>query len=332
MRFSFPYPTCVEALNHPVGFVSPANLLDLARRVEDHGLYALWATDHLAPWTDLIDPQAGPPNWYDILIAMACAASVTSTVKLGLGVVVVPQRDPVILAKQIATFDSFSDGRVLFGVGIGIARQEFELARPRETGVNRGRMLDEAMAAMHAIFTEPSASFEGEYYAFHDLALAPRPVQNPLTIYLSGKVDATLRRAAQYGHGLMVAGRPPAAFAEWREKLRKETDALGRDVSEIDMTYCPNVFIDDSHDTAVDRFAGSRMGQRYLATTGLSAEQLAAMQMVGTPQEVADRLHLYAEAGMTQVMPAHVGVETFEEYLDQFRRYVEQVIPCYERG
>ncbi len=83
---------------------------------------------------------------------------------------------------------------------------------------------------------------------------------------------------------------------------------------------------------AIARFASSRMGRRYLTHTGLEPEQAAAENMVGAPQEVADRLHLFAEAGMTQCLPTHIGVETFEEYLDQFRRYVDQVIPCYERG
>ena len=331
MRFSFFYPTCVEALNQPVGFARPAEILDLAREVEDRGLYALWAADHLAPWADLIDPRAGPPNWYDIMIAMAGVASVTSTVKLALGVVVVPLRDPVVLAKQVATLDAFSEGRVLFGVGIGSARQEFGLLRPREAGANRGRMLDEALAAMQALFTEPSASFDGEYYAFRDLAFAPKPVQAPLPIYLSGAVEATLRRTARYGTGLMTGGHSPGAFAAWRERLRVEMEAAGREVSEIDLTFCPGVLLDDSHERAVSRFASSRMGRRYLKRTGLEPEQGAAENMVGTAQEVADRLHLFAEAGMTHCVPTHVGVDTYEEYLDQFRRYVDQVIPCYER-
>ncbi len=332
MRFSFSYPSCVESLNHPVGFARPAELLDLAREVEDRGLYALWAADHLAPWPAVIDPEKGPPNWYDIMVAMACVASVTSNVKLGLGVIVVPLRDPAVLAKQVATLDAFSDGRVLFGVGIGSARQELELLRPRESGANRGRMLDEALEAMQAIFTEPSASFEGEYYAFRELAFAPKPVQSPLPLYLSGTVAPTLRRAARYGHGLLAAGHSPAAFAEWRERLRAEMEAAGREISEIDLTFCPSVMLDESHERAIERFARSRMGQRYLKRTGLEPEEAATENMVGTPEEVAERLHLLAEVGMTHCVPTHVGVDTFEEYLDQFRLYVDRVIPCYERG
>ena len=333
MRFSFPYPTCVEALNHPVGLAQPAELLDLARRVEDHGLYAIWSTDHLVPWAEAhIDAKPGPPNWYDILIAMACAASVTSSVKLGLGVVVVPFRDPVILAKQVATLDAFSQGRVLFGVGLGVTREEFVRLRPRERKANRGRMLDEALAAMRALFTEPSASFEGEYYAFNELAFAPRPVQQPLPIYLSGTVDATLRRTAQYGQGLMITGCAPTAFAERCDHLRVEMEAVGRQVSEIDIVFSPNVVLDDSHDRAVEQFAASRIGKRYLSRTGMTPEAGAAANMVGTAEEVAERLHEFTEAGMTHCQPAHIGVETFGAYLDQFHRFVDRVIPCYERG
>ena len=98
-------------------------------------------------------------------------------------------------------------------------------------------------------------------------------------------------------------------------------EAVGRQVSEVDIVLSPNVLLDDSHDRAVERFAASRIGKRYLTRTGMTPEAGAAANMVGTAEEVAERLHAFTEAGMTHCQPAHIGVETFEAYLDQFHSF-----------
>jgi len=328
LKFSFPLPTCVEGLNHPPGTIKPAELIALARAAENLGFYALWANDHLAPWPGLQEAHSEPLNWYEILIASACCASVTTRIKLGLGVIVVPLRDPVLLAKQVATLDALSGGRVLLGVGIGTMREEFDALRPRDAKANRGRMLDEALAAMHLLFGQAPASFSGKYYAFDNVSLYPKPLQRPLPLYVSGQVDATLRRAARYGAGLMLSANRTQDIAARVDKLSAALRTAGRAGERLDITMCPVLCLDPVHERAVARFLDSSVGRRFAASgTSVNAERLASKHLIGTPEEVAERIRDWASAGMTHCAPLHIVAESAAEMIEQMHAYAEDLVP-----
>src|SRR5262245_57489911 len=202
----------MEGLNQPPATIRPPDILRIAQEAEALGLDSLWANDHLTPWPKLRQPDPRPYNWYEILITTAWCARATTRIKLGLGVIVVPFRDPLILAKQIATLDVLSGGRVLLGVGIGTVRDEFEILQPRKRTANRGAMLDETLQALDRLLNQAEAGFGRQHYAFEKIALDPKPVQKPLPLYLSGQVSETLHRVATRATGLMVMGAPPAAL------------------------------------------------------------------------------------------------------------------------
>jgi probable F420-dependent oxidoreductase len=315
----------MEGLNQPPAFASPAELLQVARTAEALGLYSLWANDHLAPWPRLRQQDARPYNWHEILIATACCASVTTRIKLGLGVVVVPYRDPLLLAKQLATLDAMSGGRVLLGVGIGTVRDEFEILQPRQKKANRGAMLDEALEAIGLLFTEPETSFSGEYYAFEKIVLYPKPAQKPLPLYISGEVSETLSRVARRATGLMVMGCPPAALRTRLDALAVEMEKAGRTMSELDVALSLAVSIEPTHERAVARFRDSYVGRRLLARFPL--EQLVQSHLIGTRDEVAERITALGDAGMTHCAPQHIAADRFEEMLEQMHRYAQDVIP-----
>lgn len=329
MKFSFPLPTCTEGLNQPPGSIGPEDVIELARTAEKLGFDAVWANDHLAPWPALRAADAGPYNWYDVLISLACCARATSTIKLGLGVVVVPFREPVVLAKQVATLDAFSGGRVLFGVGIGTQREEFEALRPGPAKANRGRMLDETLAAIDALFNQAEASFSGTYYAFEKVALDPKPVQKPLPIYISGKVAATLERAARYGSGLMLLGGSPEIIRERVAALGAALEAAGRDLSEIDVAACPAISLDTTRERAVKRFLDAPVGHRFTSWTNSPAEieDMIGRQIIGTPEQAAERVVAWGEAGMTHFAPQHIAARTAGEMSEQMHMIAEELIP-----
>jgi len=328
VRFSFSIPNCTERLNQPAAFAGPDRLVELARTAERLGLYALWANDHLAPWPKLGAAGGDPPNWYEAIVTMACCASATTRIRIGFGVIVVPYREPVLLAKQVATLDAFSNGRVLLGVGIGAVRDEFRTLRPRERKPDRGGRLDEPRAALVRLFNEREASFAGRHYAFEKLSLCPRPVQEPLPIYLAGAVPATLKRVARFGAGLMVARSSPDELSAWIAELGVALEEVGRELREIDVVSCPVLRLDATREAAAKRALDSHIGRRFTgAGDPAEVERLLATQLVGTPQDVAERIAAQAEAGVTHCAPPHVVAETFDEMMEQMHRYAEDVIP-----
>lgn len=329
MKFSFPLPACMEGLNQPPGFSSPGDLVKIAQTAEQLGFYALWANDHVAPWPRLREATNQPLSWYDTLISTSYCANATSTIKLGLGVVVVPFREPVILAKQIATLDQFSGGRLLFGVGIGTSRDEFATLRPREADWNRGEILDETLEVLDLLFNRESASFDGKYYAFEELALYPKPAQDPLPIYVSGGVAATLKRVARYGTGLLVTSGPIDGMRARVNDLSTELDEAGRDLSEIDVTVSFAVSLASTNEKARERFFNSHVGQRFTSWTTDQdmIEGMIKSNLIGTPEEVAEHIRQRAEAGMTHCAPQHIASESVDEMIEQMHIYAEEVVP-----
>ena len=326
MKFGYVLPTCQEGLDQPPAFGGPKELIEIAQMAEKLGFDSLWGNDHITPWETLRATHGQQPlNWYEILITMACCATATERIELGLGVIVMPFRDIVILAKQLATLDVFSGGRLLFGVGIGTVRDEFELLRPRQLKANRGAMLDESLEALRLLFTEPVASFSGRYYAFEKVNLYPKPIQKPLPLYISGRVEATLERVAKSATGLMTMAAPPDALRAKVNDLRTACEKEGRDVSEIDVTISAALSLDSTRERAIERFTNSAVGRRF-AGRG-SMDQFVSGNLIGTTNEVADRINQLGEAGLTHIAIQHVAADSYDVMKEQMQIFAEKVLP-----
>ena len=181
MKYDMEIPTSREAVFVPVPFAGPQEIVKIVQDAEKLGYHTVWGTDFmtLAPGVSPIeDPD--PPNWYELIVSLSYLAAVTEKIVLGTGVILIPYRDPVILARQITTLDHFSNGRVAFGIGLG-NRAEYEMIQPRMRKVHRGRMLDEKMEALHHLFdhSQRTVSYSGKYVEFRDVEIYPKPVQNP---------------------------------------------------------------------------------------------------------------------------------------------------------
>jgi len=174
----------------------------LGRAAEAAGFDSLWVADHVVlPDPPVPDrPMAPDMRLLDPIVALTFLAAHTSRILLGTGVIILPQRQALVLAKQLASLDVLSNGRVVFGLGVGWCEPEM-----RSVGVSfvdRGRIADEYLAAMRAVWTQPKPSFKGRFVSFESVQAMPRPVQTPTPkIVVGGRTAPAFRRAVTQAHG-----------------------------------------------------------------------------------------------------------------------------------
>jgi probable F420-dependent oxidoreductase len=180
---------------------SPDALVKAAQAAEASGFDSVWAGEHLV----LPDPQVPPSPMepqdpaLDSLLALSWAAAHTTTIRLATGIVILPQRNPVVLAKQVATLDVLSGGRVMLGVGAGYLEPEF-----RAVGANfaeRGAVTDEFIDAMRALWYDQHPAYHGRFADFAGIDAHPRPVQQPIPLIVGGHSAPAYRRAVARAHG-----------------------------------------------------------------------------------------------------------------------------------
>jgi probable F420-dependent oxidoreductase len=180
---------------------TPAEIAATVRAVEAAGFDSVWAGEHVI----LPDPQVPPSPMapqdpaLDPLLALAWAAANSSTLRLATGIVILPQRNPVVRAKQVASLDVLSNGRVTLGIGVGYLEPEF-----RAIGAdyeNRGAVTDEYLDAMHHLWYDEHPEFHGRFADFAGVDAYPRPVQRPVPIVIGGHTPRAYRRAVARGQG-----------------------------------------------------------------------------------------------------------------------------------
>jgi probable F420-dependent oxidoreductase len=223
------------------GAATREGVLAVATKVEALGFDSLWVSDHVViPWR--IDsrypynatgefPLAPGTDFLEPLTALTLTAAVTSRVRLGTSVLVLPHRHPVLTAKMLATLDHLAPSRVILGAGVGWMREEIELF-----GVpyaRRGAWTDEAIAIMRACWRDERVSHHGEFFRFEDLGVRPRPARGMIPIWIGGHTDRALRRVATLGDGWHAAFPTPAALGEGLARLREACRTAGRDVATL---------------------------------------------------------------------------------------------------
>jgi probable F420-dependent oxidoreductase len=212
--------------------------LELAAAAERLGFESLWTTEHVVVPSgyESVYPYSKSGRMFggedmpspDPLVWLAFLAGVTERIRLATGILVVPQRNPIILAKEVASLDVLSGGRVTLGVGAGWLEEEFDAL-----GVSfsdRGDRTDEAIRLMRTVWTEELPSFSGEFNSFSDVYVRPMPVQQPVPIVVGGHSKRAARRAGELGDGFFPASAKYDSLpglvalarehaAEWVEKL-----------------------------------------------------------------------------------------------------------------
>lgn len=174
----------------------------------------------------------------DPLIWMAFAAAVTTRLRFLTGILILPQRTPVVLAKELATLDYMSGGRIHLGIGVGWLREEFEaIGVPFE---RRGARTDEYIAAMRALWAKDDASFKGEFVSFGGMSCNPKPVHGSIPVVIGGHSEAAAKRAGRLGDGFFPATGAAVAVEPLIELMRRTAREAGRDPAAIEVTTgCP---------------------------------------------------------------------------------------------
>src|SRR5581483_9837883 len=172
VRVSVQLPTCTEGLVNPIPFAAaPDDFVRLAQAAERLGYDGVWGNDHVTAAPYVREHWSEPPNFYEVLVTLATVGAHTRRVHLGTAVIVLPLRDPVLLAKQVATLDRMTGGRVILGVGIGAYREEFRAQAPRRATARRGDLLDEGLAALRLLFTAREATYAALHTEFEGVEM-----------------------------------------------------------------------------------------------------------------------------------------------------------------
>lgn len=232
-------------------FPEPDRAVEMARAAEEAGFESLWAAEHIVVATgEGATPYRGSPDgrmdrlWRrggipDPLIWLAFVAGYTRTINLGTNVVIVPEHQPVVLAKSAATLASLSGGRLLLGIGVGELPEEYAAVGMEFT--NRGRRMDESIEAMRTLWRDEIATYQGRYVAFDKVRCEPRPPRGTIPLHVGGASPAALRRAGRYGDGYFPWIDPRVdlheALSEIIPAAREEARRAGRDPDGIEVTF-----------------------------------------------------------------------------------------------
>jgi probable F420-dependent oxidoreductase len=215
---------------------------ELARALEERRFESLFLPEHTHIPASRRSPWAGGSElpkeyWHtlDPFVALAIAAAATTHLKLGTGICLVTERDPIVTAKSVATLDLLSKGRFLFGIGAGWNAEEMENHGTEFD--SRFRLMSERVQAMKAIWTEEEASFHGDFVDFDSIWCHPKPYQKPHPpILLGGESQYTLQRIAEFCDGWFPRGRGGFDPVSKLDTLKALFEQAGRDISELSVT------------------------------------------------------------------------------------------------
>jgi probable F420-dependent oxidoreductase len=331
MRFSVAIPTCVEGLLFPIPFITPERLMRVALAAESLGYHSVWGNDHLSTQNYVKAAWPDPPNYYEPLISLSFVAGATKRIGLGTSIIVLPMREPVLLAKQAATLDQFSGGRLMLGVGVGAYREEFEAVNPDRRGANRGKMVAEGIQGLRALFTERNASFKGQYSHFEGVECYPKPIQNPFPIYVGGNTMEAAERAGRWGEGWLPAVLPPDQLKQRIDHLRRAATEAGRDAAKIDIAPQFSVSIARTHEEAVALFHASHIYQHMLSLKkstlkDVDLSKAETINLIGSPAEIGEKIQMFADAGVTHFCSLIFGSKTIEDTIEQMEFFSAEVM------
>lgn len=323
---------------------SASAIRDAAQAAEELGFDAVSVHDHiqyngwfLASGSREPVPGGDQRDLYDAVATLAFVAGITSRVRLLTSILLVPIREPILTANQLATIDNMSDGRLVVGVGVGPPLQQASgettrLAHHRSNaqieysafGVhgNRGPLTDEYVEAMIAIWTQDPASYHGQHIEFEDVEILPKPVQKPhIPIWVGGRSEKALERVVRLGQTWNPSQVSPEQFkASWRW-LDERFEAAGRPLAteRAINTYA----VIDTSDEAANELASETVGEMFYTDPEFHDRTL-----VGSPDTWHERLTEWQSLGLTfcELKPVY---RTVDDLIGQMRIVSEQIMPSF---
>jgi len=235
-------------------FANPQLMAHLAQAAERFGFESIWTVEHVVIPQDYQSPYPYSPSGKipgsedvpipDPLLPLAYAAAITKTLRLGTGVMILPQRHPLYVAKEVATLDVLSNGRVILGIGSGWLKEEFD-----SLGLDfhqRGARTDEAIKSLRALWSpEAASSFHGKHFSFGPVKCFPKPIQKDgVPIVIGGHSRAAAKRAGRYGNGFFPAIAEPDKLKELFAMMSAEAKKAGRDPKQIELSCMGRAKVD----------------------------------------------------------------------------------------
>jgi len=269
-------------------------IVDTAQAAEALGYAGVWAND-----TVVVSPEhAWAGHVIEPLITLASLVNLTPHLKLGTSVLVVPQRNIFLVAKQVAALDVLSEGRLILGMGVGWREDEF--AFMKADFEHRHAMTDEAIEVLRVLWREPVASFHGQFYEFSDALLFPKPVQGSLPLWMGGNKLSAIRRAAQFGD----------AWVPW-----------GIDLDDF------RVGVASLRELSKDRRCPTIAAEMYVRVDEPSKPgESESAHIEGTPDAIARTLDQYQQAGLEYLI-CGFKADGVDDLLRQMRVFAEQIAP-----
>lgn len=324
---------------------TPEAIKRIAQRAEALGFDVIWVHDFIA-WTsyqnathvscgsvEAVD-AAGPharPTFYESLTSLAFCSGITQKVKLGIAVLCLPFRNPIIAAKQVACVDSLSGGRMILGVGVGAAKSthnvDFEVLGVSRT--DKYARTRDYLRAMREIWTTEHSEYSGEFISFESSEFFPKPAHEPNPpIWFGGGGPKSVELVAEFGDGWLPPWVSPTEYPRRIAELLEAADKYGRADTSFDIGTEVYVCLDNESQEARSKAA---------RTTGVLPEGFAddatpdavdAAGLIGSTEEVTDKLALYIEAGVRCYEMKFI-YHTVSDYESQLELFAEKVIPSF---
>jgi probable F420-dependent oxidoreductase len=274
---------------------------------EAGGVDSLWQTDRLVSRQPILECMA----------TMAALAGRTRRLRFGMNVVSLALRDPVLLAKQCATIDVLSQGRLLpaFGIGSPLGPEWQALNIDTRT---RGKRTDEALEIIARLWREDSVDFAGTHYRLAGASISPKPVQPDLPMWIGGGSEAAIRRTARYGTGWQAGGEMPADAGKIVAAIKRATAEAGRSIDEDHYGAGFPFYFGNANDSVVPSAMAA-----YAKRTGRDPQGYFA---IGDERAIFDRVAEYADVGVAKFILRPIG----DDVVGQTRRLIEKVLPLVE--
>lgn len=266
-------------------------LIDYGVRAEKLGFESLWVWDHILLGTDPHFPII------DSLSLLTAVAARTTSIRIGTGVLVLPLRNPVVLAKQLSSLDHISGGRLTLGAAVGWYKREFDaVGIPYE---RRGKIMDRNLEILTRLWTEESVSGQWDELNLRNAVMFPKPVQKPHPpILVGGYVDVVLKRAATRGDGWLTYFYTPDGFRDAWGKISAYAEEAGRDPAELDSLNQLAIYVGPRAE------GGPKMTEWLHAEWDLSKGSLSTFDsaIVGTPEECAEQIAAHVASGVKKIV------------------------------
>ena len=248
---------------------------EYAQATESLGFDFLLAFDHVLganaeTHTDLTGPYRHYDAFHEPFVLFGYLAAVTSRVELATGIIILPQRQTALVAKQAAAVDVLSEGRLRLGIGVGWNHVEYEALG--ENWGNRGARSEEQIDVMRQLWTNELITYEGRWHKITDAGILPLPVQRPIPVWLGGAADRTIRRIVSIGDGWILTGRPDDRAKSLLEKLNTYADEAGRDMSSIGLEGWVSSSIGGPDDWAKEAEGWKALGATHVSLNTMRAD------------------------------------------------------------